>query len=351
MSEDAGLGVCSVACPGILRSPRPVRALGAQGRASGRRRGDPGLLAACILTGDPGRSGELTTGRSSGSGRRLRLDKFLMLVRRFVSRTFALLSKSGWKPGPLQSYLGFLADQVLLKKDDDVIALGLNYHLCDVFVPELLSCCAREGPLPAAAVLPVLEPFIKVLLSASKSNTAYINRVREGVFEALVAELRDPAREKPLRHLTLQALHDLLFEVAASEGEPTFPGGRLPVYVGDGRAWPESDSSRDLPSACRLPPAGPRGHLRALHGDRGGSEEEAQAPGGSGRGAGQRGHRRIRGGPGHPSVVRRSSCPWRRWRRAGGHPQGQEGEEGGQGEEGQEGGGGGRPGQGPEPHG
>ncbi|KAF5830019.1 nucleolar protein,Nop52-domain-containing protein [Dunaliella salina] len=164
---------------------------------------------------------------------RLRLDKFLMLVRKFIGQLLAYLGSHNWDPHLLEQYTDFLRDHLLLPLKPHH-AVGLAYHVCDIFVPELRAALVvhpthnthssqhqqqqhqqqeqrlevgvgkkrgrqvmqeqqqqREAAgalgLPAAALEALLEPFSSTLLRAEEQ--AMLTRVREAVFDPLIEEL------------------------------------------------------------------------------------------------------------------------------------------------------------------
>lgn len=103
----------------------------------------------------------------------------------------------------MQPYTAYLRERLLLPSDT-IHAVGLAYHVCDVFVPELRGALAAASPsfqqqqqqgsgkrkapqqqeqqgqqgaaLPAAALHALLEPFSATLARAE--DQAMITRVR-----------------------------------------------------------------------------------------------------------------------------------------------------------------------------
>jgi hypothetical protein len=107
---------------------------------------------------------------------RLRLDKFLLLVRRFVARMFVGLARRGWAGPECALYAGYLRDAVLLpQQSTGGRALGVAYQLADVFLPELIKV-AGEAPPPAAALAALLQPFGAAMVRAGEQAT--LDRIR-----------------------------------------------------------------------------------------------------------------------------------------------------------------------------
>lgn len=137
----------------------------------------------------------------------IRLDKFYLLIRRFVHAGFLLLKRENWDPkaieeynailtgpgGPLQ-YAPFLrgrgsvANQsTILSVLDSRIPHSLCYHLADIYIDELensisnpLVSSTSTTPIPLAALL---QPFFQTLAIAP--STTMFQRVVENVFDPL----------------------------------------------------------------------------------------------------------------------------------------------------------------------
>ncbi|MEW5318831.1 MAG: hypothetical protein WDW38_010017 [Sanguina aurantia] len=132
-----------------------------------------------------------TMRREWGGIDRLRLDKFLMLIRKFVSQMFELLQASEWSDATMLQYMDFLSSRVL-QPTDGIRAVGLAYHVTDVFLPELarvVSEGSRQPPQGSILVV-LLQPFVDALVAAGEA--APIRRLRESIFKVLVEELQEP---------------------------------------------------------------------------------------------------------------------------------------------------------------
>lgn len=116
---------------------------------------------------------------------RLRLDKYLLLIRKFISQALACLQKATWNSQLLGRYTDFLQQEVLLPADH-VSAAGLAFHVGDLLVSELRSVTGGT-PLPAAALATLLAPFAVALQKAA--DQAALVRTREGVWDALMDDL------------------------------------------------------------------------------------------------------------------------------------------------------------------
>lgn len=111
---------------------------------------------------------------------RLRLDKFYLLIRRFVKALFDLMRLRKWDVGVLGEYFGVLESDALLA-DDKLLGNGVNYHVASVFLEEL----ARVGfPVRKEVVDLILGPFFAVLMRGS--DKILLGKVKSNVFDELV---------------------------------------------------------------------------------------------------------------------------------------------------------------------
>ncbi|KAI4344500.1 hypothetical protein L6164_011719 [Bauhinia variegata] len=103
----------------------------------------------------------------------LRLDKFYLLIRRFIHKFFLLLKKNSWNLELSQRLMGIL-DEKTFSADDKLQGNGVNYHIASVFLEELKSFL----PLRSEVLELLFKPFFcamskfpdKVLLGKIKSN-------------------------------------------------------------------------------------------------------------------------------------------------------------------------------------
>ena len=69
----------------------------------------------------------------------------------------------------------FLEHDILLATDENPAA-GLNYHLADVWVPELVGVCQAGERAPSKALLQLLEPLCQAM--AQTQRPAFMQRIR-----------------------------------------------------------------------------------------------------------------------------------------------------------------------------
>ncbi|ESQ42074.1 hypothetical protein EUTSA_v10013208mg [Eutrema salsugineum] len=104
---------------------------------------------------------------------RLRLDKFYLLIRRFLHAFFSLLDSNSWDLDFTRRLMGVLFDGTFLA-GDKFQGNGVNYHIASAFVEELRSFL----PLRKEVLELLFAPFVtilgvvndKILVAKIKSN-------------------------------------------------------------------------------------------------------------------------------------------------------------------------------------
>jgi ribosomal RNA-processing protein 1 len=91
----------------------------------------------------------------------LRMEKFLLLVRRYVEAMFALMEEAGWERDTVGGLLGVLAE-VPLEAGDVRLPNGLRYHVIDVYVDELERVGALKDGGEGVPLEELLEPLRKL---------------------------------------------------------------------------------------------------------------------------------------------------------------------------------------------
>ncbi|KAF6261227.1 nucleolar protein,Nop52-domain-containing protein [Scenedesmus sp. NREL 46B-D3] len=155
-----------------------------------------------------------------------RLDKFLMLVRKFVAALLARLADTQWDAAAITSLTTQLPLQQQLIPASSSKSLGLSYHLADVWLQELKQLPSQQQQaLSQQALLLLLEPFVAVLEAAGEQPL--LGRIKEAVFDVLVCDITaaaaggDVDEEQSLAYCAgrdAAQLAALLFERGASEG-------------------------------------------------------------------------------------------------------------------------------------
>ena len=122
----------------------------------------------------------------------LRMEKFLLLTRRYLGATIKELKEGKWEVGLVKEHLALL-EEVPCEIEDPRIPNGMRFHVIDIYVDELERAGAlekdgeEEGSVPLEMLL---EPLRKLATSSPTKP------VRKKAKEALADE-RLPGNEKP----------------------------------------------------------------------------------------------------------------------------------------------------------
>merc|ERR1712039_297342 len=136
---------------------------------------------------------------------KLRLDKFMMLVRKFMISMFVVFSCEHWTPEIISPYMKYLTDLLLAHTLTSNIFpdSGLIYHICDIFIVELINICNRNNEqLPKKAFLNMLQPFIQFLLEAKKSENSRIFRYKNSILLEIANNLLKEIKPISIRQIT-----------------------------------------------------------------------------------------------------------------------------------------------------
>ncbi|KAL3693055.1 hypothetical protein R1sor_006706 [Riccia sorocarpa] len=114
---------------------------------------------------------------------KLRLDKFYLLLRKFLAYVFKVLDSRDWDQALTARFMEALEERTLLATDR-FPALGINLHFIDIYWDEFRKF------LPASrGVLEVLlRPFYTIL--SKSTDKLLLKRVRENIFDPLVEDGR-----------------------------------------------------------------------------------------------------------------------------------------------------------------
>lgn len=112
----------------------------------------------------------------------LRMEKFLLLTRRYLAATFKVLKEGGWKEKQIKEYMAML-QEIPCNVEDLKISNGMRFHVIDIWVDELDKVGALE----------------------------LVEEEEEGVLEMLLGpmrELNEKSPTKPVRKKAKEALED-----------------------------------------------------------------------------------------------------------------------------------------------
>ena len=84
----------------------------------------------------------------------LRLDKFLLLMRKYVNVAFSYLDHRHWPPDLTAEYLQVIQDVLL--EDQGKISDGIRYHIFDVWIDEL-EAADQDRKAPLKEIMGVID--------------------------------------------------------------------------------------------------------------------------------------------------------------------------------------------------
>lgn len=109
----------------------------------------------------------------------LRLDKFYLLIRRFLHSVFELMKKYKWDSDLVGRLIAVL-DERTIGDTDKVQGNGVNYHTASVFFEELRPFL----PLKLETLDLLLKPFLHVM--SSSPDKVLLGKIRLNVFDVLL---------------------------------------------------------------------------------------------------------------------------------------------------------------------
>ncbi|XP_064599442.1 uncharacterized protein LOC135465986 [Liolophura sinensis] len=155
---------------------------------------------------------------------RWRMDKFMMLIRRFHHQSLVYLRNKGWDDTHLAQFTDIITTEIIDVDGEGCVPEGLKYHIVDIYLEELSKVGAAQ--LTASQVSSFLKPFYSQL-PALKSQTL-VRYIITHLFGKLIDEeverLRgettvDDADEDtaPRLEVNLEDLAEKLFEEAKAK--------------------------------------------------------------------------------------------------------------------------------------
>ncbi|KAJ8770181.1 hypothetical protein K2173_011516 [Erythroxylum novogranatense] len=109
----------------------------------------------------------------------LRLDKFYLLIRKFIRSFFLLLKKNSWDLELSERLMGVLLERTFLA-DDQLQGHGVNYHIASVFLEELRPFL----PLSKPVIEILLNPFVSVM--GKVKDKVLLGKVKSNIFDFLL---------------------------------------------------------------------------------------------------------------------------------------------------------------------
>ncbi|KAL1121976.1 hypothetical protein AAG570_003384 [Ranatra chinensis] len=149
-----------------------------------------------------------------------RLDKFMMLLRRFLRQCFDYLSRQGWKKRQVTTFSDDLSNSLRMAPT------GMNLHIAELYLEELAKI--GKGKLKEETVLLCVKPFGRLL--SETTDTRLISNITDNIFCYL------------LRQSDLGIKYQIKFEAWKQLG---FPGGHIDALEEVEQAEDENSVSED----------------------------------------------------------------------------------------------------------
>lgn len=110
----------------------------------------------------------------------LRLDKFYLLIRRFVSKTFSLINMNSWDLEFVKVIMNCLDDATFGSKDKLLQGNGVNYHVASIFLDELTPFL----PVKEDVLEVLFKPFFAVM--GKLPDKVLLGKIKSGLFDVLL---------------------------------------------------------------------------------------------------------------------------------------------------------------------
>ncbi|MED6216485.1 hypothetical protein PIB30_008181 [Stylosanthes scabra] len=110
----------------------------------------------------------------------LRLDKFYLLIRRFISTLFSLLKKNSWDLELVRQYVDVLDKGTFSAEDKFQGSNGVNYHFATVFLEELRPFL----PVRVEVLEILFAPFFSVI--GRVPDRVLLGKIKSGLFDVLL---------------------------------------------------------------------------------------------------------------------------------------------------------------------
>ncbi|KAF9535665.1 ribosomal RNA processing protein [Crepidotus variabilis] len=119
---------------------------------------------------------------------RLRIDKYYMLIRKFVNATFRLLIRANWEEKAFKEYNGFMTQEGgPLCSVDIKVPTSLSYHIADIYLEELEKTLKSSPECLPVPLSTVIDPFFS--LAAQTPTSIAFKRIQTAVFDPLFSAL------------------------------------------------------------------------------------------------------------------------------------------------------------------
>ncbi|KAK9079392.1 hypothetical protein SSX86_001063 [Deinandra increscens subsp. villosa] len=110
----------------------------------------------------------------------LRLDKFYLLIRRFVNCSFRFLKRNSWNVELVQRVMNIYEEKSFLASDKMFLGNGVNYHIVSVYLDEIKTYL----PLSPETYEILFKPLFNVMSVCQ--DRVMVSKIKSAVFEHLL---------------------------------------------------------------------------------------------------------------------------------------------------------------------
>ncbi|KFM74908.1 Ribosomal RNA processing protein 1-like protein, partial [Stegodyphus mimosarum] len=149
--------------------------------------------------------------REWGTIDRYRLEKFMMLVRKFLHQCYQLLRSLKWDPEHIRGFCKVMKKTVINPSHEGA-PLGLKMHICDIYMEELTIVGHEE--LTPDLVKMFLIPYCRMLWKCD--DYFYLSDVAKNIFLYLINQDADERKfhEFPVLKFDAESVQQLLLKFA-----------------------------------------------------------------------------------------------------------------------------------------
>lgn len=119
-----------------------------------------------------------------------RLDKFYLLIRRFVNACFVVMKRNNWDLEVVRRFVGVLENRVFFAEDRKGLGNGVNYHVASVFLDEF------KGFVPVRKEVSWVLFGVLFDVMGKCQDKVLIGKIKSNVFEVLVRNGRELLERK-----------------------------------------------------------------------------------------------------------------------------------------------------------
>jgi len=168
---------------------------------------------------------------------RWRMDKTMMLVRRFLRHSLKLVAKAEWEEVLLEAFIDVIRKEVILT-DPANASLGFQLHFTDVFLEEVAKVGGED--LPAKVVGKLVQPWVDLV--ATSTDLRLIVHTEERIFNHLLRQ-SDPGIKYQMEEDGLEEEEEEVSEANGAENGSTENGNKNGHKNGDGESDEEEDDN------------------------------------------------------------------------------------------------------------